>query len=142
MQQYTRIRQASVCIVAEEVASSSLLQNILNRVGYKNISTVTDLQQVPMAVTEHRPDLIVLDLITQANEKLATIKQVRTKVPRQEWIPIIGLTDSTDPDFRKRAFSSGATDLVLKPFDWSEFVQRVQNTLLVQTYHENLREQN
>jgi signal transduction histidine kinase len=142
MQQYTRIRQASVCIVAEEVGSASLLQNILNRVGYKHITCVTDLQLVPMAVTEHRPDLIVLDLLTQAHEKLAAIKQVRTKVPRQEWIPIIGLTDNTDPDFRRKAFASGATDLLVKPFDWSEFVQRVQNTLLVQTYHENLREQN
>src|SRR4051794_34490194 len=142
MQQSTRIRQANILIVAEEVGSASLLQNILNRVGYKQITRVPHLADVPMGPTDHRPELIVLDMIENETEKLAWIKQVQAKIPRHERIPIIGLIDTVDPDFRRKAYAAGATELLAKPFDWSEFVQRVQNTLLLQTYQDNLREQN
>ncbi len=53
---------ARLLIVDDCVANISLLRNILNRLGFTQIVTITDSRETFACVEEFKPDLIILDL--------------------------------------------------------------------------------
>ncbi len=140
--EHDKLRSSRIFVFDEDVGSLSLLRNILNRVGYRDLTGHRDFAEIASATAEGGANLIVLTLPALAEAGLAAIKQTRTNVPRQEWVPVLAISENADPEIRSRAFAAGVTEFLAKPFEWSEFVLRIRNVLLVHNYHENLREQN
>ena len=135
-------RNSRIMVVDDVIANVSLLENILNRMGYKQIRSITDSREVAAAVEEWRPDLVVLDLAMPHLDGFDIMEKLRAEVPKQDWVPVLVLTADTQADTKRKALAAGATEFLSKPFDISEIMLRIRNLLLMRIFHLELRNQN
>ena len=133
-------QSARLLLVDDEVANLCLLQNILNRIGYRHLESVTDSRDVFDVIANFRPDLLILDL-NMPHIDGYTIMQQLGKGP-DEYLPVLVLTADATPQAKRRALAAGASDLLTKPFDTSEAIMRIRNLLELRSMHGLLRRQN
>jgi two-component system KDP operon response regulator KdpE len=74
---------------------------------------------------DHRPDLILLDVMMPRMDGWETCRRVRELTN----VPIIFLTAKGDEPDRLQGFHLGADDYVCKPFSFPELVARIQAVL-------------
>ncbi|MFQ5578669.1 MAG: response regulator transcription factor, partial [Anaerolineae bacterium] len=74
---------------------------------------------------EHRPDLILLDVMMPRMDGWETLKRIRELTE----VPVIFLTARGDEPDRLQGFRLGADDYIAKPFSFPELVARVQAVL-------------
>ena len=142
MQYETQVRNSRILLVDDLIANVSLLENILNRLAYKQIRNLTDPLQVAAVVEEWKPDIIVLDLAMPHLNGFKVMEQLRNQISKEDWIPILVLTADTDPGTKRKALAAGATEFLAKPFDSSEIVLRIRNLLLMRILRAELQNQN
>jgi two-component system OmpR family response regulator len=97
----------------------------LRDAGYDVVATTDGLEALRTTVRD-RPDLLVLDLGMPALEgdQVLRILHARGDAP-----PIIFLTARASAEDRAEGLRMGAADYMIKPFDVTELVARVQNAL-------------
>jgi len=133
---------ARLLIVDDCVANISLLRNILNRLGFTQIDTITDSRQTFARVEAFRPDLIILDLNMPHLDGFAVMQQLNKVISRDTFLPVLVLTADATGETKRKALSAGATDLVTKPFNSSELFMRIRNLLQIRFLHVQLHAQN
>jgi signal transduction histidine kinase len=136
------IQNARILIVDDNVANIALLQNILQRVGYQAIKSLTDPQQTFSAVESFCPDLIILDLNMPKLDGFQVMEVLRTMIPKETHLPILVLTADTNPQTKRKALLAGATDFCSKPFDSSELFLRLHNLIARRLLHMELLNHN
>jgi len=75
-----------------------------------------------------RFDLILLDWMLPGLSGIEILRKLRRSAAMSQ-VPIIMITADTDPFNRQRAYQTGATDFVTKPFSLSALLSRVQSLL-------------
>ena len=133
---------ARLLIIDDSVANISLLRNILNRLSFTQIDTITDSRETFARVEEFRPDLIILDLNMPHLDGFAVMQQLHKVIPRDTFLPVLVLTADATAETKRKALSGGATDLLTKPFNSSELFMRIRNLLQIRFLHLQLRGQN
>lgn len=133
---------ARLLIVDDCVANISLLRNILNRLGFTHIDTITDSRQTFARVEEFKPDLIILDLHMPHLDGFEVMQQLSRVIPRDTFLPVLVLTADATGETKRKALSAGATDFVPKPFNSSEVFMRIRNLLHIRFLHLELHGQN
>jgi signal transduction histidine kinase len=133
---------ARLLIVDDCVANISLLRNILNRLGFTQIDTVTDSRETFARVEAFRPDLIILDLNMPHLDGFAVMQQLSRVIPRDTFLPVLVLTADATGETKRKALAGGASDLVTKPFNSSEVFMRIRNLLQIRFLHLQLHAQN
>jgi signal transduction histidine kinase len=133
---------ARLLIVDDSVSNISLLRNILNRLGFTQIDTITDSRETLARVEEFRPDLIILDLNMPHLDGFGVMQQLSKIIPRDTFLPVLVLTADATAETKRKALSGGATDLVTKPFNSSEVFMRIRNLLHIRFLHLQLHGQN
>jgi signal transduction histidine kinase len=133
---------ARLLIVDDSVANISLLQNILNRLGFTQIETTTDSRETFARVEAFRPDLIILDLNMPHLDGFAVMQQLARLIPRDTFLPVLVLTADATGETKRKALSAGASDLITKPFNSSEVFMRIRNLLQIRFLHLELQAQN
>lgn len=123
-------RDERVLIVDDEPANVALLDAILKRAGYKDISSTTDPRDAAPLFRSSAPDIVLLDLAMPHLDGFQVMDMLRsTPYGDGTWVPILVLTADVSPETKKRALSSGASDFLTKPFDREEVLARVANLL-------------
>jgi signal transduction histidine kinase len=133
---------ARLLLVDDCVANISLLENILNRLGFTKIETVTDSRETFARIEQFKPDLIILDLNMPHLDGFAVMQHLGKTVPHGTFLPVLVLTADTTAETKRKALSSGATDLVTKPFNPSEVFMRIRNLLEIRFLHLELHTHN
>jgi signal transduction histidine kinase len=124
--EYTNSR---ILIVDDEEANVLLLERMLGRAGYTQLTTTQDSREVLALVQETAPDLILLDLLMPHLDGYAVMKQLSDSLAPETYLPILVLTADVTPQALQRALSSKARDFLTKPFDQTELLLRVRNLL-------------
>ena len=135
-------KHSRILIVDDQVANICLLQNILSRVGYVNVKSITDSREVFTKIDEFKPDLIILDLMMPDLDGFQVMQQLGTVLSADTWLPILVLTADATAKTKSRALAAGATDFLHKPFDTSEIFMRIRNLLQARHFREELENQN
>lgn len=92
------------------------------------VDTAQSAAEALMLVEEHRPDLIVLDVVMPGVDGFELCRRLR-RDPRFASIPIIFLTALLDTADRIKGLDEGADDYMSKPFDPGELKARIRAVL-------------
>ena len=104
-------------LVTEDNAEMRIL--IEDALGEFNLTFANDLKQTRDVLAANHFDLLILDLILPDGNGLELLSELRA-------IPVIVLTGKSETSVKVEAFSIGADDYVVKPFDPLELKARVQ----------------
>lgn len=140
----SRVESAHILIVDDQEANVVLLERLLKRGGYTNITSTTDPLAVMGLMEDLEVDIILLDLNMPNLGGLELLEQLRPRIDndRGEYLPVLVLTADVSLKTKQKALAAGAKDFLTKPFDPIEVALRVKNLLETRFLHLELKNHN
>jgi DNA-binding response OmpR family regulator len=125
-------RRARICsmngrhilVVEDEEAISEAIRARLSSEGY-DVRVVHDGPQALNAVSDLRPDLVVLDLMLPGMDGFEVCREIQ----KDDWVPVLMLTARTEEADKVAGLAVGADDYMTKPFSLRELAARVRAIL-------------
>jgi putative two-component system response regulator len=133
---------ARILIVDDEPPNVLLLRRLLERDGYTALRTVTDSREALAVFVAFQPDLLLLDLHMPYVDGFDVLTDISHYLGSEGYVPTIVLTADASRPIRERALAMGANDFLTKPFDATEVLLRVRNTLHTRMMHVQLARRN
>jgi DNA-binding response OmpR family regulator len=121
---------ATVLIADDEPGLLSSLEFLMRREGY-NVRTARDGQEALEGIIEHRPDVVLLDVMMPHKTGLEVCAEVRARDDVKDTRIIMLTAMGRDADVAK-GLAAGANAYMTKPFSAKELVGRVRELLLGQ----------
>ena len=116
--------EQTILVVDDEEAIAEAVRARLESEGYRVVAAA-DGPEAIRAHAEHRPDLVVLDLMLPGMDGLEVCKQIQ----RDGWTPVLMLTARAEEADKVAGFAVGADDYLTKPFSLRELTVRVKAIL-------------
>ncbi|HTG47892.1 MAG TPA: response regulator transcription factor [Actinomycetota bacterium] len=116
--------EQTILVVDDEEAIAEAVRARLESEGY-HVVVAADGPEAIAAHREHRPDLVVLDLMLPGMDGLEVCKAIQ----RDGWTPVLMLTAKTEEADKVAGFAVGADDYLTKPFSLRELAVRVRAIL-------------
>src|SRR6187549_2903502 len=116
-----RVSEQTILVVDDEEAIAEAVRARLESEGYRVVAAA-DGPEAIQAHAEHRPDLVVLDLMLPGMDGLEVCREIQ----KDEWIPVLMLTARADEADKVAGFAVGADDYLTKPFSLRELAARVR----------------
>jgi DNA-binding response OmpR family regulator len=111
----------NILIVDDDHAITEALQSLFTRAGYE-ISLARSGWEA-LAKLEHKPDLIILDLMLPGLDGYEVCRQIREA---ERYFPILMLTAKDEVSDKVKGLELGADAYLVKPFEPSELVAQVR----------------
>ena len=112
-----------ILVVDDEPDITALVAYHLAKAGYR-VSTAANGADALKAAAEHRPDIVVLDLMLPGLSGLDVLQTLRKQDETRD-VGVIMLTARREEADRIRGLSLGADDYLTKPFSPNELTLRV-----------------
>jgi PleD family two-component response regulator len=135
------LHQMKILIIDDQQMSVRMLEEMLQRNGYRRVSGLTDSSKAIETFNLLNPDLIVLDLIMPDPDGLAVLETLRASDASESFLPIVVLTADVSEEAKERALEAGATDFLVKPVSPTEALLRIRNLLETRRLHVILENQ-
>jgi len=135
------VKNSKILIIDDEAINIAILHEILQSLGFNNITSFTDPVK---AVENHKNndyDLILLDIMMPVLDGFGVLQRIQNH-NKKLTPPVIVLTADTNTETRRRALREGAQDFILKPYDDIEFTCRTLNILKMHCFHKQILENN
>lgn len=113
-----------VLVVDDDENTCELIRMQLDMAGYDAVCA-RDGREAVSAAREHRPSLMILDLVLPEMDGMEVFREVK----RSTNVPIIMVTARSDEFDRVLGLEMGADDYVTKPFSLRELMARVKAVL-------------
>ena len=113
-----------VLVVDDDPQMLRYLRDALTGAGYATVVT-GDADEVAGLVAQHKPGLVVLDLLLPGTDGIALME----RVPQLSDVPVIFISAYGRDETIVRALDAGAADYIVKPFSPSELTARVRAAL-------------
>jgi len=117
----------NILCVEDEAPIRDMLRFSLERAGYI-VQDAENGQQMSEKISQHRPDLILMDWMLPDSNGPQLIKQLR-KDPHTREIPIIMLTAKAEEQDMITGLDSGADDYISKPVSLKSLNARIKALL-------------
>jgi DNA-binding response OmpR family regulator len=119
-------KPATVLVVDDEPTIVEIVGRYMERAGFETY-TAPDGYKALDAVAEHRPDLVVLDVMLPGIDGIEVMERLQERSGPP--IAVILLTARGEESDRLVGLRNGADDYVVKPFSPAELVARVEAVL-------------
>lgn len=129
-----------ILIVDDTPANLRLLAGLLSDQGYA-VRLAPSGNLALMAIQQHVPDLILLDIRMPKMDGYAVCRQLKVDA-RTADIPIIFLSALQEGEDKVKAFEAGGADYITKPFQAEEVTARVRQQLRLLDLQRQLQAQN
>jgi putative two-component system response regulator len=116
-----------ILVVEDDPGLRALATSLLERGGYRVIGAV-DGEAGQLAVAEHAPDLVLLDVGLPKVDGYEVTRLLR-RDPRNATLPILLVTGRTSSEDVVAGLDAGADDFVRKPYDRDELMARIRSAL-------------
>jgi diguanylate cyclase (GGDEF)-like protein/PAS domain S-box-containing protein len=130
------ILAGKILIVDDQPANVELLDLMLRRAGYLDVTTTMDPTMVAPLHEMNHYDLILLDLHMPGMDGFQVMEALK-QIEIESYLPVLVIT--AQPSQKLRALQAGARDFVGKPFDQSEVLTRIRNMLEVRLLSEECK---
>lgn len=117
-------RKEVILIVDDDLRLQELLTEYLGEQGYATFALGSG-EVMDRWLDEHRPDLIILDLMLPGEDGLSLARRIR----QRDYIPIIILSARGEELDRIIGLEVGADDYLAKPFNPRELLARIRAVL-------------
>jgi two-component system response regulator MprA len=114
-----------ILVAEDDKAVRDSLVRALTFEGYE-VSTAADGAEALMAVVEHEPDVVVLDVLMPHVDGLTACRRLRERGDRT---PVLMLTARHEVSDRVAGLDAGADDYLVKPFALDELLARLRALL-------------
>ena len=114
----------SILVVDDDPQTLRNVRDILAKQGYLVCAT-GDPGDIPRLLKEHRPALVLMDLVLPGTDGIEVMKDVISDPE----LPVIFLSAYGHEETIARAFDAGADDYVVKPFSPTELTARIRAAL-------------
>jgi two-component system phosphate regulon response regulator PhoB len=118
---------ARLLVIEDEADLQKVLGYNLKQAGYEVLSALRGQDGLRLA-REHRPDLVLLDLMLPDISGTEVCKALKGDAKTRE-IPVVMLTAKGEEIDRVLGFELGAEDYVVKPFSVRELLLRIKAVL-------------
>src|SRR6185312_6247343 len=118
---------ARILVIEDEKDLQEVLAYNLRQAGHTPF-LVGGVRDALAAVAEHRPDLVLLDLMLPDVSGIEICRRIKS-APATKDIPIVMVTAKGDEVDRVVGFELGADDYVVKPYSLRELLLRVEAVL-------------
>jgi DNA-binding response OmpR family regulator len=116
-----------VLVASDDEAVARFLRQDLENEAYE-VEVVDDGDKAMERAAATRPDLVLLDLSRNGSDSVDVLRRIRANPPTVS-MPVILLTNRSDPADKVVGLTAGADDYVVKPFDTLELIARIAGTL-------------
>lgn len=133
-------KPGSILVVEDRPHNIELLTVILSLQGYK----VEQANQGSLAIRSamaRPPDIILLDISQPEMDSFAVCRHLKAD-PHTQDIPIIFISAANETEPKIKAFESGASDYITKPFQIEEVIARINNQLQISRFKIKLKAKN
>src|SRR5574341_2661297 len=113
-----------ILVIDDDVTLIGLIEEYLNKAGYHTLTAPSGVAGL-QAFHEHRPDLVVLDVMMPKMDGWKVCERMREVSD----VPIIMLTAKGEERDRLHGFRLGVDDYVVKPFSFAELAARIKAIL-------------
>jgi len=107
-------KKSKILIVDDEIQLTTLFKFYLEEHTDYEIFTANSGNAALKLVEQHRPDLVLLDIIMPDMNGLECLKRIKLIAPA---LPVSMVTAIWEAETEQRAMQAGAYDYVLKPVD-------------------------
>jgi adenylate cyclase len=132
--------QARILVVDDDFRNTELLNTYLAKIGY-DVVTASNGKQALEIVTDHPPDLILLDVMMPGLNGLEVCARLKGR-EETRLIPIVMVTALREVEDKIKAIEVGADDFLSKPFNIYELAARVKSLLRIKRLHDELEHKN
>lgn len=120
------IDTCAILIVEDDADLAYLLRHVLQALGLKNLTFVTNGRAALAKVLERPFDIIISDWEMRPMSGIDFIRSLRTQVPApNRYTPVIMVTGRTAVEDVILARDAGITEFVAKPFSTSDLCARM-----------------
>lgn len=127
----------TLLIIEDDYFQQELLKIWLEAEKYE-VLIAANGEQALSIIAEHKPDLILLDLVMPKLNGFQVAEQLKSN-PETRQIPVVVVTAVDDHDKRIEVLEIGVDDFLNKPVDRIELLVRVKNLLQSRTYFKQLQ---
>ena len=126
-----------ILVVDDDAVNASLMAELCEGFGYRT-RVVGGGAEALEAVTERRPDLILLDLAMPQVDGFEVLQRLKSD-ERSADIPVVIVTAMSDLDAKVRGIELGADDFLTKPFKLFDLQARIRAALQVRMVQHRLQ---
>jgi two-component system cell cycle response regulator DivK len=116
-----------ILIVEDNPLNMKLFRDLLRFKGYETLEA-TDGQQGVDCAKEHKPDLILMDIMLPGINGIEAIQLIKDD-PDTCQIPVIALASFALPDEKDRVFKAGGDAYIMKPVNIKALVAKINKFL-------------
>ena len=113
-----------ILVVEDNEKNMKLVRDVLQATGYRTLEATTGAGAVALA-TEHRPDLVLMDVQLPDIDGIETLGRLRSEEHTAS-IPVIAVTAQAMQGDRERFLAAGFDGYVPKPVNIVELVRIVK----------------
>ena len=136
------LHDSRILVVDDQPTNVRLLEALLARWGFNNVTSLTDPGGVAERVIDEPPDLVMLDLHMPGLSGLDVMRLLEPVTDPDSPVPILVLTADSTVESKRQALAAGASDFLTKPFDPEEVRLRVSNLLRTRRLETHLQRHN
>jgi DNA-binding response OmpR family regulator len=115
---------ARVLVIEDDAVLRACLRDGFVDAGYR-VAAFSDGREFERALAEHRPDVVVLDVMLPGRSGLVLAAELRTRIDAA----VLFLTARDAVPDRLAGFAAGADDYLVKPFAMAELLARLRAVL-------------
>ncbi len=113
-----------VLVADDSEINLMLISLVLKEQGHQ-IITVTNGPEAIEVFKRHRPDLVIMDVVMEGMDGFECARTMRS-IRREDWIPIIFLSNSVDDSSIAKGIDAGGDDYLTKPFSKITLIAKIK----------------
>ena len=126
--------KSKVLVVDDEKSTRLFLQSVLAKHNYHIVLAESGQAALDVLADDPDFDVILLDFLMVGLNGIEVLKEIKLKDEIRN-IRVIIISGLYEPDDMVEAYSSGAADYIIKPFDAAELLARIETQVRLKAIH-------